>query len=306
MKKLSLLILLLAVIIGGILYFNKQQEPAAPHVEKVVKTDPLELNSPYLQPGLSWKTSAIDQSKRDEGWIDEYYTVTRSEVIEIDAEKGSHVLLTIEKCSTPEGHRDYATAAQMLGRQFNYRVSPDGQVHSVSINDGKSLKYVEIAFFFRALGSSDMSGLFQKTSVVPGEQWPGRFEGKVPGYPNSYIRLEGTYDFVGYEMRDGVEVGVIRVHSNVAIGGGIPVEKIVEPKATRYVTLEHIDIESNGEYIVDVQSGRIVSGEDTAIQSGLKGTVTSIIQGRRVPVRETIEGRPPGESRTFITVEYLQ
>jgi hypothetical protein len=306
MKKLSLLILLLAVIIGGIWYFQRQQEPPTPHVEKLVKTDPLKLNSPYLQQGLSWRTRTIDQIKGDEGWIDSYYMVTRSEIIEVDEQNGSHVLLTIDECGTPEGYPHHSTATQMVGRQFDYRISSDGKVHSIAIYDGKSLEYMEIIFFFMAVGGSDMSGLFQKNSVVPGDQWPDQYEGKVPGYPNSYIKSESSCQFIGYEMRDGVEVGIIRAHSKISIGGDIPIEKTVEPKATHYLTLEHIDIESNGEYIVDMQSGRIVSGEGTAIQSGLKGTVTSMIQGRRVPVRETIEGRPPGESRSFITLEYLQ
>ncbi len=313
MKKLGLIILLLGIIVGGIFYFQKQQKPdktfSPRHIVKLDKTDPLELVSPYTQEGLSWRIRAAGQIKRDDAWMDTGTIVTRSDIIHVDEENGSRVLLTIEDVKVPEEHPeeqlDKETADRMIGRQFEYLVSPEGKAHSTSIADGKPLKYMEISFYGMARSACDISGLFLKKSLIPGEQWTEQFEENIPGYPNSRVKGAATNQFVKYEIRDGVEYAVIRSHITGSVGGGLPIKKVVEPKAIHSVQLDQMSFETRWEYYIDVESGRLVSGMSTNKNSGSKVTITSIIQGRRVPIREKIEEDSGALTRSFITVEYL-
>jgi len=152
---------------------------------------------------------------------------------------------------------------------------------------------------------NDFSSAYLKNPMVPGDQWTGQLEDKIPGYPNSYARAVGSYQFVGYELRDGVEYGVVQVQIAISLGGGIPIEKTVEPRVTRYAQLDNMNMNMQAEYLVDVENGRVVSAKNLMTRGGMKATVTSIIKGRRVPVTETIEEETGVVTHSVFTVEYL-
>jgi len=275
--------------------------------ETSTKPNSLELISPYTQAGLSWRIRATGQIEIDNKWHDLRKTVTRTDIISVDEKNGSRVLLTIEdgKALASIRAEDKETASRMIGRRFEYLVSPDGKAHSFSIADGRSLEFHEIEFYGNIIELSDISGIFlKKQPLIPGDQWTEEYEDKVPGYPNSYIRGTDRYQFVKYEFRSGVEDAIIQAHCRGS-AGGFPWEKVVEPKAIHYVQLDQVNFDQRWEYHIDVESGRLMSGMCTANSSGIKGTVTSVITGRRVPVTEVVEQESGTPTRAFFTVEYL-
>lgn len=307
MKNLGLIILVLAIIGGGIFYFQKRHKSAAEHIVKLEKTEPLELNSPYMQQGLSWRIRSDSEKKEGDNWIDQSQTVTRTEVLQADAENGSRVLLTIEEVKMPAESDTYwkESAARMAGRQFEYQVSPDGKMHSISIHDGKPLEGLEIAFFGNALGGSNLSHLFVRSSAVPGDQWIVQLDEKFPGYPNSFIKSQDAVQFVGYENRDGVEVAVLQDQYKASIGGGLPMGETVFAQGKKRIELEQLDFEGSTEYIIDTDTGRVVSAEENYRGTGLKGTVTLVLAGQDNPIEETYEQKGGDVTRSRMTVEYL-
>jgi hypothetical protein len=322
MKKLYLLIaaiLAFGVLIGGYSFYqgyfayelppsyesSERLDSSASPGESFSKTKALELTSPYTQEGSSWRVHVRGQVQKENAWIDLYQMVSRSDIIDVDEKNGSRVLVTIEDVKVPEGP-EKEIADRMIGRRFAYSVSPDGRSHSFSTADGRPIEYMEIEFYGRMLQVSNISGIFlKKQPLIPGDQWIEEYEDKVPGYPNSHIRTTDRYQFVKYEFRDGVEYAIIQAHSRGSVGG-FPWAKVVEPKVTQYVQLDRVKIDHTSEYCIDVESGRVVSGMFTSMSSAIKGTITSVITGRRVPVTEVVEQESGDTARTFFTVEYLQ
>jgi len=273
--------------------------------ESSSKTDALELVSPYTQEGLSWRTNATIQLK-DRKWIDFYETVIRSNVISVDEDNGARVLITIENVKVSGDYSHNEVRLGMIGRQFEYWVSPEGKSHSLSIADVKPLEYAEIEFYGEAMEISDVSGLFQKNVLTQGDQWTVQFEDKVPGYPSSYIKEVEKYQFVNYEIEGGIQYAIVRSDVTGSVGGNIPIQRHIEPKAIHYGYLDQLTFNTKWEYRIDVKSGRVVSGSAIGQSSDIKGTVTSVIQGRRVPVKQTVEQELGDLNRTLFTVEYLQ
>jgi hypothetical protein len=274
MKNLGLVILILAIIGGGILLFTKRKESAAEHIVKLEKTESLELISPYTEQGLSWRIRSDGKKKEGNNWIDHSQMVTRTEVLQADAENGSRVLLTIEEVKLPAESETYWEG-------------------------------LEIAFFGNAFGGSNLSHLFVRGSAVPGDQWIVQFDEKFPGYPNSFMESQDTIQFVGYENRDGVEVAVLQDQYKASVGGGLPMGEIALPEGTKRIELGQLDFEGSTEYIIDTQTGRVVSAEDNYRETGLKGTVTLTLTGQDQPIEETYEREGGDVMRTRMTVEYL-
>lgn len=313
-KNLGLVVVLLAVVIGGMFYFQKQKETegrlSSERIAQSEKTEPLELVSPYKQEGMSWRTRVNEQMQRGNSWIDMSTLVIRSDIIRVDEENGASVLLTLEddkiSIENPDAE-DWAneTAAKMIGRQFEYSVSPEGKAHSSRTADGKPLEHLEILLFSLVRMYSDFTGLYIKKPLTPGDQWAEQYEDKIPGYPNSYVKGEATYQFVNYEVRNGVEYAIIQAESTTSLGGGILIQRTVEPKATRDFQLDQITFVQKGEYSIDVKSGRVVSGTCTYKFGTMKSTLTSYIAGRKVPFTEKIEKESGGTMRAFLTMEYM-
>jgi hypothetical protein len=315
-KNLGLITLLLAIVIGAIFYFQKHQKPggvsAPAHIQKLDKVNPLKLKSPYMQQKLSWRTHIVDRKKEDNIRVDESEVVTRTEVLEADPQKGSRVLLTIEEVKLSESDEQWKEAADgMAGRQFEYMVSPEGQLHSFTIRDGLPLKGMEVAFFGNALGAGNTSHLFHKRSVTPGEQWTVTLDEEVPGHPNSFMKVENKCRFIGYETRNGVDVAIFRDQYKGSIGGGIIMAEIVDQHVTRRIILDSLAFEGTTDYVMELPSRnaplgicKIMSAEGTSIQTSLKGKAITLIPGRS-PIEEMHEEQGGDVTRSFVTVEYL-
>jgi hypothetical protein len=326
-KKLYLLVLpILAILIfvGGYLAYQRyvayelptdyapSAKSSSPDTsgESPKTASALEFASPYMQKGLTWRTRVTEQLQRDNSWIDLSTLVIRSDIIRVDETNGATVLLTIEDDKISKENpdaKDWAneTAAKMIGRRFEYSVSPEGAAHSTRVADGKPLEHLEILIFSLARAYSDLTGLYLKKSLMPGDQWTEQYEDKIPGYPNSYVKGAATYQFVNYEVRNGVEYAVIRAEGATSLGGGIPIQRTIASKVTRDFLLDDVRFDQKGEYLIDVRSGRVVSGTYTYKFGAMKSTVITYAEGRNVPVTEKVEKGSGGTTRAFLTLEYL-
>jgi hypothetical protein len=150
-----------------------------------------------------------------------------------------------------------------------------------------------------------VSGLFQRSVLAEGDEWTGQYEDKIPGYPGSYVRNVERYQFVNYENEGGNQYAVVRKEVTGSIGGNILMRRIIEPKATHYWYLDELSFNQEWEYRIDISSGRLVSGSVIGQLTDIKGNLTSVIQGRKVPVKEAIEQESGDLTRALFTVEYL-
>jgi hypothetical protein len=315
LKNLGLVVLFGAIVIGAIFYLQGKQggeEVSEPgRIQRLDKESPLELKSPYLVQNLSWRTRVVDQKKGENTQVGESEVITRTEVLEADPQKGSRVLLTIEKVKMSAADETWKEATGgMAGRQFEYLLSPEGQLHSFSIRDGLPLKGLEVAFFGNALGVSNTNHLFYKSSVSPGEQWTVALDEEVPGHPNSFMKIKNRCEFIGYGTHKGVEVAMFRDEYGGTIGGGITMGEITERNVTRRIVLDSVAFEGTTDYVMELPSQndssgicKVISAEGRSIQKSLKGKMITMIPGR-APIEKMHEEEGGEESRYFITVEY--
>lgn len=308
-KYLVLFLLVFIAVTGVVFYLKSKEKPAnlttipVTKIAKLDKTEPLVLNSSNLQQGAVWRIIAKSQMKKGEQWVDYWKMTNRAELIENTEKEGSRVVLTIEDCSAPEWSEEATVVLQMIGRKFVYQVSPEGQLAHIDVYDGKPLAYTEIAFYLDAF-SSVMSGMYQKKQLTPGEQWADSYEGNIPGYPQSYIKVNSTYTFSGYENRDGVEVGIIKSNSKGSFGGGFALQKRVEQNGTHYVLVDNLNFDTNSEVILDAKTGRVISVTSSSVSSDNKLTILSYLKGNSQPVSRPLSPQPPNLSRTYVTIEY--
>ncbi|MFB3896188.1 MAG: FecR domain-containing protein [bacterium] len=308
-KFLVFLLIGFIAVTGVVFYFKSKEKPVEPGMARKVvtldKKDPLVLHSPYTQQGAVWRIFTTSQVKKGERWIDDLKMTVRSELMEYTEKEGARVVLTIDDCTASGGKDEIATAPLMVGRKFVYQISPEGHIVNTEVYDGKPLEYLEIVYYVNAI-SSDMSGMYVKKSIVPGDQWTESYAGPIPGYADSYIKVNIAYTFAGYEKRDGVEVGVIQSNVNGSLGGGLPLQKVVDQAGTHYILADNINFESKSEIIVDVITGRVVSGTSTSTTSGQKLTMVSYPKGTTQSVSKPLPSQPAGVGRGFATIEYQQ
>jgi len=274
------------------------------------KNTPLTLSSPYLQKGLSLRTT-IDKNKLDSktGDYEDYVEiVTRTDILDIDAQGEARVILTIEDIKLQfddpgPGESLLQAVANMRGLQFTYFVSPDGRIHSVDTRDGKPLIENEIRAFYFTFVDSNVRFLFAGKALTPGDTWTHRLNQKIPGLPESFISLKDRMRFKKYENIDGRWTAVLERQYTGSIGGGIPMDKTRRKNATQVLVMDELTLGGNAEYVVDLESGRPVKGTSTDFERDLKGRIEFHAPNRPVE-RRGLDRRVDNKFLNNITYEY--
>jgi|GEM_PF-2311513 len=282
LKSLSLISLIIALLLlGSLLVKGRHQgnERSSVSSESLFdKNAPLSMSSPYHEKGLSWKTT-IDKKKmnKETGEYEDYLEiVTRTDILGIDSKGETQTLLTVEHITVKIDNPDQKyvqVAADMRGRQFTYFISQEGNIHSIENYDGKTLTIDEVRVFCFSLLDSNINFLFSGKALTPGDSWNNQFQVNIPGLPGSYISIHNKMRFKDYRNSNGKWNAVLGMEYSGSIGGGIPMSKKVRNNATQTMFMDKLNIGGIAEYVIDVQSGRVVSGTSTDYEKDMKGRI---------------------------------
>jgi len=302
-KTLSYVSFVAALLLFGVFFMKGRNHGAGSstisHETPFDNNAPLKLSSPFLKKGLSLRTR-IDKDKlvsRTGEYKDYAESVTRTDILDIDAQGEVRVILTIEDIKLQfdnPGEKLLQVVADMRGRQFSYLVSRDGRIHSIDIFEGKALTIDEFRVFFFIFLDSNIRFLFSSDILTPGDTWTSRLDQNFPGYPDSYIRLKDGMRFKKYENTGGCWTAVLERQYTGSIGGGIPMSENQRNNATQLKIVDNLSIGGTAEYVVDVQSGRLVKGTSTDYERDLKGRIEFHAPNRPVESRSwdrTIDNR---------------
>ena len=305
MKNLFWGIVLLGLVIGAIFHFQSGQKPEENSPAKVeIKNDdntPLEIKSPYVTQGLSWKLHAASQVKAKDSWVEGYTMDVRVDVIQAEEQNGSFVVLTVENMKDMNQSPEMVKA--MVGKKYSYRISPDGKVHSPGTFDGRPLKGFEIFNFVRVVGHCEHSDLFPNTQVAQGQEWTRPFDIAIPDLQQANIRGQSTYRFEGYAKLKGKDVAVITQTGNLSLGG-ISLQEAVNPGMTIQLDVHNVSVESRNEYLIDRKTGRLMRITGNIKEYDKRITETQFIKGRQAPLKKDTNPGDVTYARTFITIEY--
>jgi len=155
-----------------------------------------------------------------------------------------------------------------------------------------------------AFFANNFTMLFPGKSLVPGDKWTSLLELKVPGYQDSYVRVRDRVCFTGYRKQLDSWIAVLQSEFAGEIGGGFPIMTEVRANATKRTLLDQLSIDGAMEYIVDVQSGRVVSAQGIYRNNEMEQTM-EFLAPNQAPVRKTAAESIGDEYYYTITLEYL-
>jgi hypothetical protein len=314
MAKFMGILGVVAVIVLGIYYFSVKQGPtpvSSPtdqlkEAVAIAKMDPLPLDAPYTKPGTSWRTFVKNESVQEQTRREFSNMTIRSNVVKYDPEQGYYIVNQLENMeytdkTTPETKK---AAQTMKGCRIGYYISPEGDTDSISISLNKKLNMAEFNIFSQVGYGSDFTPLYIKNPITPGDKWTHQFDFEIPGFPGSYIRGGGTYQFTGYETHNGKEIAVVKATVDGSIGGGFIFDEVTDERAVHRVYLDDMGFTQDLVYIIDTRTGRVSGGYSNMNTAGLKGRVIHYFKGRNQPVTEQLKDQNNVTERSAFTVEY--
>jgi hypothetical protein len=319
LKSMSFLSLFIILLLFGILSVRSRDHRS--NGTSFDKNAPLQLTSPYLQKGMSWRTRIVKKIRKNN--IPDFHDFLEidlvTEILDVDPQKGSHAVVTVEdvrlkkpadgsntgiaEIDNPE-QENLGGAANMPGRQFDYFISPDGAIHSLANYDGKPFTIDALRIWAYIFLDNHFSTIFPGRTVSPGDKWYARINLDISGNPDGYIKRQDQVSFTGYENHNDNQVAVFQSRYDITIGGGIKIFSLVRGNAEQAKILDELLMNGTANYYVDIQKGRLVSFLEKDYENHIKGRLEFSAPGQPVQTQK-IEQKLDAEYTNNITIEYI-
>ncbi|MBN1902342.1 FecR domain-containing protein [Candidatus Sumerlaeota bacterium] len=325
LKSLSFLSLFIILLVFGIILAKGRNHSndllSGSGNSSFNANEPFGLKSPYLQKGLSWRTSIVKKIRKNPSanFTDFLEIDLVTEILDVDPQKGGHAVVTVEdvRLQKPTDGRNTGIAeidnpeqenlsgvVNMKERKLEYYFSADGAVQSLEINDGKTIASDELRIWGYVILDNHFNMLFPANPVSPGDKWNAKIDLNIPGYPGSYVRRRDQVNFAGYENHNNRMTAVFRSRYDITIGGGIKIFSLVRGNAEQAKILDEIFMNGATNYYIDVQNGRLVNCMGNDFEKNIKGRIEFSAPGSPVQ-SQTIEEKLNTEYTNNITIEYI-
>jgi hypothetical protein len=170
------------------------------------------------------------------------------------------------------------------------------------VADGKVLEPNDMPFFVHAMQGLAIPAPPPTETITPGQTWISGADMSLPDQPNSSVKGKDTLEFVGYEMREGRRVAILRIDSEVVVSN-VLAQRREQPPAVMEARLDRLQTTAVTEFIVDPQSGRVMKTDSLSHPAPLELTVTVTIPRRPPSVQKVQETDQGGRQITIF--EYL-